>query len=284
MGAFSLIVVINLLNRKGEALKNIDANELWKQKYIYDSAFHPDTGEKMWLIGRMSAQVPMNMAIGGCMLTFYQTTPAVIFWQWVNQSFNAVVNYTNRSGDRPIDSKHLWISYGCATGGALTTALGLNSIVKSLPPLAGRLVPFAAIAAANCINIPMMRRRELAEGIPVFSESGERVGESVSAAKKAIPMVVVSRILMSVPGMTFPPVVMDQLDKKTTLLKRMPWVAVPIQIGLCGVALVFATPLCCALFPQQSSISFDSLEPKLKEKARAMGLKEGSSVYFNKGL
>lgn len=69
-----MIRIILYRYRQGESLEKqgISADELWNCKYLYDSAYHPDTGEKMLLIGRMSAQVPMNMMITGCMMTFYK--------------------------------------------------------------------------------------------------------------------------------------------------------------------------------------------------------------------
>ncbi|TMS17756.1 Serine/threonine-protein phosphatase 2A catalytic subunit alpha isoform [Larimichthys crocea] len=268
--------------RQGIVTPGLTEDELWKAKYIFDSAFHPDTGEKMILIGRMSAQVPMNMTITGCMMTFYKTTPAVLLWQWINQSFNAIVNYTNRSGDAPITVSQLGTAYVSATTGAVATALGLNALTKHISPLIGRFVPFAAVAAANCINIPLMRQRELQHGIPITDENDNRLGESTKAAQQAISQVVVSRILMASPGMAIPPFLMNHLEKKA-FLKKFPWMSAPIQVGLVGFCLVFATPLCCALFPQKSSMSVSRLEPELQEKIRANhpGV---DRVYFNKGL
>lgn len=188
--------------RAGEELAHLSEDELWRAKHVYDSAFHPDTGEKMFILGRMSAQVPMNMMITAAMLTFYKTSRQVIFWQWFNQSFNAMVNYTNRSGSSPIPVDQLGVSYLSATSAALVTALGLNKLVKRAPPLMGRFVPFVAVAAANCINIPLMRQKEVKEGIEVVDADGKAIGKSKVAAKKAIREVVMSRIAMASPGMS----------------------------------------------------------------------------------
>ncbi|CAI9733169.1 sideroflexin-1-like [Octopus vulgaris] len=269
--------------RNGQIFPGKTDDDIWRAKHLYDSAFHPDTKEKMFILGRMSAQVPMNMTITGCMMTFYKTPMAVIFWQWFNQSFNAIVNYTNRSGDTPIPVSQLGLSYVLATGGAMATALGFNKVVKSMSPLIGRFVPFTAVAAANCINIPCMRSREIMKGIPIFDERGQRLGESTAAAKSAITQVVFSRILMACPGMIIPPFIMNVLEARP-FLKKYPYMNAPIQVGLVGMLLVFATPLCCALFPQKSSMSVTSLEQEAQDKIKKLTDKPIERVYFNKGL
>lgn len=69
-------------------------DELWRAKYVYDSAFHPDTGEKMFVIGRMSAQVPMNMTITGCMLTFYRYSGGLTLDEAVSVSEGFLVQFS----------------------------------------------------------------------------------------------------------------------------------------------------------------------------------------------
>ncbi|XP_055208740.1 sideroflexin-3 isoform X4 [Gorilla gorilla gorilla] len=256
--------------RAGVVTPGITEDELWRAKYVYDSAFHPDTGEKVVLIGRMSAQGSKDE--GHCRrgrsecLCSLRKTPTVVFWQWVNQSFNAIVNYSNRSGDTPITVRQLGTAYVSATTGAVATALGLKSLTKHLPPLVGRFVPFAAVAAANCINIPLMRQRELQVGIPVADEAGQRLGYSVTAAKQGIFQVVISRICMAIPAMAIPPLIMDTLEKKD-FLKRRPWLGAPLQVGLVGFC----------------SIHMSKLEPELRAQIHEQN-PSVEVVYYNKGL
>ena len=60
------------VNRKGISLVSVSKEEAIRARVIYDSAYHPDTGDKMNVIGRMSAQVPCGMLIIGGMMVFYK--------------------------------------------------------------------------------------------------------------------------------------------------------------------------------------------------------------------
>lgn len=156
--------------RKGTEDKNLTEEEIWAAKQLYDSAFHCQTGEKLFILGRMSFQVPGNMLISGCMMTFYKTTPAVIFWQVMNQSFNAIVNYSNRNASVGVTTEQLGLASLGATAAGVITALGFNKAISASPALSsgivGRFVPLLAVAAANCVNIPLMRQQVLALSAP----------------------------------------------------------------------------------------------------------------------
>ncbi|RHY28399.1 hypothetical protein DYB32_006003, partial [Aphanomyces invadans] len=278
--------------------------QVWAAKHLYDSAFHPDTGEKNFILGRMSFQVPGNMVITGCMMAFYRSTPAVVFWQFMNQTFNSIVNYTNRNASTGVTTDQLLQAYAAASTMSVATAVGLNKFIASRPALSGgivgRLVPLMAVAAANWVNIPMMRQQELLHGIAVETADGEVVGKSRSAAQSAVLQVVPSRILMAVPGMAIPPVVIAGLEKGP--LKRMPALSAPLMVLLTGTAqqesarnrrvtvenclgacLSLSTPLCCALFPQKSAISTTALEPEIQDIIRKR-FPETTELYYNKGL
>lgn len=66
---FSPIFLISLLKRTGQSESTFNMEDVWKAKYLYDSAHHPETGQRQNLIGRMSFQVPGNLFITCGMLT-----------------------------------------------------------------------------------------------------------------------------------------------------------------------------------------------------------------------
>lgn len=253
--------------RAGKEDKSLTEDEIWAAKQLYDSAFHPQTGEKLFILGRMSCQVPGNMLITGSMMTFYKSTPAVIFWQTVNQTFNAIVNYTNRNASAGVSNEQLGTAYVAATSASVLTALSFNKLISASPALSagiiGRLVPMVAVAAANCVNIPLMRQQEIKHGISIETPDGQDAGKSGRAAEEAIKQVIPSRVGMAAPAMFVPPIIMSRLER-TAAFVRNPWLRAPATVLLTGLCLTFSTPLCCALFPQRAAISLQELEPELQ--------------------
>lgn len=51
-------------------------------------------------------------------------------------------------------------------------------MLQRAPPIVRRWVPFVAVAAANCINIPVMRQRELIDGVMVTDREGNNLAKS----------------------------------------------------------------------------------------------------------
>jgi len=58
------------------------------------------------------------------------STPALLFWAWVNQSHNALVNYYNRNATSEMSTKTFMVSYGTAVTSALVVAFGLATMIQ----------------------------------------------------------------------------------------------------------------------------------------------------------
>mmetsp|Transcript_76333 Transcript_76333/g.111810 ORF Transcript_76333/g.111810 Transcript_76333/m.111810 type:complete len:138 (-) Transcript_76333:84-497(-) len=83
--------------RDGKRGATTDA-ELWEARTLTDAVLHPDTGVPVPAMFRICAFAPANIPICAGMLMTPQTIGNVLFWQWVNQTYNAGFNYSNRSG------------------------------------------------------------------------------------------------------------------------------------------------------------------------------------------
>ncbi|XP_069779514.1 sideroflexin-5-like isoform X5 [Narcine bancroftii] len=213
-----------------------------------------------------------------------QTLATTIFWQWLNQSHNACVNYANRNATKPTPVSKFALGYVGAVVSAVSIAVGLNIFIKKAcrfnPAtrfLIQRFVPFPAVAAANVSNVVLMRHNELEEGISVLDEDGNTIGSSRIAAQHALLETALTRIVLPVPILVLPPIIMSFLEK-TRMLKAHPRLTLPLHGLVCLAAFGFALPIAISIFPQISEIETSKLEPEIK----AATLRK--SCFYNKGL
>ncbi|XP_078259863.1 sideroflexin-5-like [Rhinoraja longicauda] len=270
--------------KHGTLPSEVSNQQLWEAQKIKQAVLHPDTNEKILMPFRMSGYIPFGTPIVVGLLLPQQTLATTVFWQWLNQSHNACVNYANRNATKPTPVSRFLLGYFGAVASAVSLAVGLNVFIKKASRfnpgtrlLIQRFVPFPAVAAANVSNVVLMRHGELEEGISVMDEDGNAIGFSKIAARHALMETALTRVVLPIPILVLPPIIMSFLEK-TRMLQARPRLALPMHSLVCLAAFGFALPLAISLFPQISEIETSQLEPEIQSKTL------GKRSFYNKGL
>jgi len=258
--------------------------EMWQARKNVEVSIHPVTGEELLKIGRMSAFVPMNVPLCAFML-MASTQPQVLFAQWLNQTYNMVNNYVNRSG-ATVEWSSLLQSYALAVTASCSIAVGAGKLMKAVPSLQvmGPFVPYLAVISAGTANVSFTRMEEWnGKGVSIVDEDGNNLGMSKAAGQLGVLQTVLSRSCF----LPIAPMVMPVLA-----MKALKGAAPFLTVGVMGVVteLVLITgcisgmlPVALAILPQKMELSVSSLEPEFQSLKDSKG-QPITKVYANKGL
>eukprot|EP01029_Cantina_marsupialis_P027798 TRINITY_DN774014_c0_g1_i1.p1 TRINITY_DN774014_c0_g1~~TRINITY_DN774014_c0_g1_i1.p1 ORF type:complete len:343 (+),score=123.21 TRINITY_DN774014_c0_g1_i1:100-1128(+) len=257
------------------------------KKDLSHATIHPQSGEPLPYLTRMTAFPIVSVPNVLGMLLAAPTVGNLIFWQWLNQSYNAYFNYANRNLAGSMTTADVAKSYGLAAVSACSIAVGLNGLVKKLSTVfspaimgsVGILIPYLAVGGAGSINAFVMRKSELTTGVGLTNSAGEMEGNSQIAAKKCMTEVVLTRMAIPLPILLVPPIV----RKAIIAAKMMPKSkigTVLMDVGVVVACLYGALPLAVGMFPQNGSIKRKDVESQFNPE----GCDGEEMLYYNKGI
>lgn len=268
----------------------IDNHTLWESKRIVDSALN-DQNQFIPRPFRMSGYVPYNGPICVAMIASTSTVP-LLFWSWINQSQNALVNYYNRNSSANITNETIMKSYGIAVTSALTVAFGLATLIqKRYEPNTAKMllkyVAFPSSVAASSLNCYIVRSPEITTGIPLLNEDGNNVLENETsqiAARNGVNLTTLSRAILQAPVFFLPPIIVSYLPIIRKYIIKYPQMSIPISTYLLLVSFGVGLPATVAIFPQISSIAASDVEPKFHGIINPKTNQPYQMFYYNKGL
>jgi len=234
----------------------------------------------------MSGYVPFNGPI--CVGMMASTgTAGILFWSWINQSQNALINYFNRNASSKTSNETLVISYCGAVSAALGVAFGLTTLMKrTMPPASAmrimKFVAFPSSIIASCSNCYIMRSPEIETGVPILDTEGTVLAQGMKssiAAKKAVYETVASRAILQVPVFFIPAVAMS-LPPIAAVCATTPTLSIPLVTLITIISFGFGLPAAVGYFPQIGELKVDELEEDIKSKIPS----DITTVYYNKGL
>ena len=170
---------------------------------------------------------------------------------------------------KTLSNREIGLTYACAVAGSVTAAVGLKTYVTrrggSISALMRSAIPFAGVATAHFINVTMMRRAELTQGVAVFDADGTEVGKSTAAGRRSIAQTIFSRVALAFPVMMIPPVIFVGLERASWWRPRL---RTPVEIVMIGVLIWVMMPLALGKWPPTARMRLLLMRTPLSLQAR----------------
>mmetsp|Transcript_22230 Transcript_22230/g.26698 ORF Transcript_22230/g.26698 Transcript_22230/m.26698 type:complete len:379 (+) Transcript_22230:365-1501(+) len=277
-------------NDNGASDCPVDDEELWTAKRQINACVHPVSGDTNVPPLRLSGLCFFSLPICAGMLSVAAQRDVrwQLFWQWINQSYNSLINYANRSGN-DLSISDMAQSYSLAVGASCGIAYSLDRLVKS--PFGKRYlwfalpsIPCVAAWAAGGTNMFFSRWEEvMGVGAPVRNQNDEVVGMSQVAGTKAVVQTLSSRTFgLPLVALLFPPIVLQAMENKKLIpparggSPRQQMVRYAADLTVIFSFMLASVPLCISIYPQ--TIEFDPSE--LEEEFHSLK----GPLYTNKGV
>lgn len=142
---------------------------------ITKAAIHPDTQQPIPMVMRMTFFLPGNLPISIGMIFGPATILSTIFWQIMNQTYNAALNFGNANKSSPVKNKDILMSYCGAVTAACFTGYSIRKITA--PMLKGAtgakltvlnsLTSMTSVAIGGWVNNFAIRQPEVISGIGI---------------------------------------------------------------------------------------------------------------------
>ena len=173
-----------------------------------------DVGSLVQYPFRMCGFIFTNLPVVIGILVAPPTMFYTVLFQWLNQSYNAGLNFGNKNSTCKYTNKDIMGGYLTAVTSAILVAMGMRALTAPAAKsatgtelmLLNTIVACVSGAAASYCNTTFMRKAEVDRGIQVCSdkELTNVVGTSKIAAQSAVRETAISRSICSVVGFLLP--------------------------------------------------------------------------------
>jgi hypothetical protein len=243
-----------------------------------------DVGELVPKPMRMCGFVPINIPIIMGIMMAPPTMAYTLFFQWINQTYNAGMNFGNKNSSCEYTNADILKGYGAAVASSMSVAFIMRKLTAGMMKgasgnkalILNTLVGGTAVASASFCNTFFMRSAEMEKGIRVFKDEAlqTEAGISRKAAELAVIETAMSRSFLGICCIGIPTVVVLTsqalgIRPKGTFTKSVR------DIAAVTFALAYGLPISISVFPPVKVVRGTELENDFHSTEQ---------IYFSKGL